>query len=83
MILSPTDVQLTAHVMLHDATGKIMFVVIVVLMIDYGLSARHHFMGPKLGSYEKLSSRLTHNVTKRPTVEATRLKNSVSERNRN
>ncbi|GAX08178.1 amino acid permease [Secundilactobacillus silagincola] len=80
MILSPTDIQLTAHVMLHYATGKIMFVVIVVLMIDYVLSARRHFVGPKLGSYEKLSNRLTHHVAKRPTVEAIQLKNPVVNR---
>lgn len=60
MILSPTDVQLTSGLILHYATGKIFFVVIVALVIDYSLSARHSFSGPKLGSYRQLSARLTH-----------------------
>lgn len=76
MVLSPTDVQLTSHLVLHYATGKIIFVVLVVLIIDYVVSARHSFAGPKLGSYEQLSARLTHHEPSfnRPTVDTVQLK---------
>jgi hypothetical protein len=40
------------------------------------VSARHSFAGPKLGSYEQLSARLTHHEAgfNRPTVDTVQLK---------
>ncbi|MFT9451203.1 amino acid permease [Liquorilactobacillus ghanensis] len=59
MILSPTDVQLTSHLLIHYATGKIMLGAIILLTIYFNLYAKHAFKGPKLGSYEKLNKQLT------------------------
>lgn len=59
MIFSPTDVQLTSNMVLHYATGKIFVAVLIVLIIDFVVYARHHFTGPKLGSYEALNKQLT------------------------
>lgn len=59
MILSPTDVQLTSHFVLHYATGKIIAIALVILVIVYNLRAKYVFKGPKLGEYEILNQRLT------------------------
>lgn len=69
MVVSPTDVQLTSHLVLHYATGKIIFIVLALLVIDYLTNARKTFTGPLLGSYEKLSHQLTNSQPAAPLAQ--------------
>lgn len=48
------------------ATGKIIFVVLALLVIDYLTNARKTFTGPLLGSYEKFSHQLTNSQPASP-----------------
>ncbi|WP_263850023.1 amino acid permease [Secundilactobacillus paracollinoides] len=69
MVVSPTNVQLTSHLVLHYATGKIIFAVLVLLVINYLTTARKTFTGPLLGSYESLSRQLTNNQAATPLAQ--------------
>lgn len=69
MVVSPTNVQLTSHLVLHYATGKIIFIVLALLVIDYLTNARKTFTGPLLGSYEKLSHQLTNSQPASPLAQ--------------